>query len=103
MIFSFLKKQKETKKKIELLKIMVQSLNIPEEQKELYIESFSILDKDGIEKLYKETTLFIESYEIHELEEINEKNFSSIAGMRKKEAIEKAKEMNAFSFLLHNV
>jgi hypothetical protein len=43
MIFNFLKKQKEITKKKELIKIMVVSLCIPDEQKELYIESLDIV------------------------------------------------------------
>jgi hypothetical protein len=40
---------------------------------------------------------------VKELEEIKKQNFSSISGLRKKEAEEKKKEMNSFSFLLHNL
>ncbi|MGB2110744.1 MAG: hypothetical protein ACPHY8_02210 [Patescibacteria group bacterium] len=45
MIFDFLKKQNEIAKKKELITIMIQSINISEEQKELYLESLDVLDK----------------------------------------------------------
>jgi hypothetical protein len=45
MIFEYLKKQKEINKKKQIIKIMIVSLNIPEKQKELYLESISILNK----------------------------------------------------------
>jgi hypothetical protein len=46
MIFDFLKKQKEIKNKIKIIKVMIISLNIPDTQKELYIEAISILSED---------------------------------------------------------
>jgi len=46
MIFDFLKKQKEIDKKKKIIEIMIISLNIPEEQKELYKEALSILTND---------------------------------------------------------
>jgi hypothetical protein len=46
MIFDFLKKQKGSKRKIELIKIMVTSVNIPEKNKLLYIEALDVLDNN---------------------------------------------------------
>jgi len=43
MIFDFLKKQKEHKNKIKIIKVMIVSLNIPEKQKELYLEAIEVL------------------------------------------------------------
>ena len=103
MIFAFLKKQKEISKKKELIVIMIRSINISEEQKELYLESLDVLDDQWIHKLYTEVSHFIENIEVKELEEIKKENFSSMAWMRKKEAEEQKKEMNSFSFLLHNL
>jgi len=37
MIFDFLKKQKEIIEKKKIIEIMIISLNIPDEQKELYL------------------------------------------------------------------
>jgi len=39
MIFDFLKKQKEITEKKKIIKIMIISLNIPDEQKELYLDA----------------------------------------------------------------
>jgi hypothetical protein len=46
MIFDFLKKQKNINKKRNIIKIMIVSLNIPQEQKYLYTEAISILNFD---------------------------------------------------------
>jgi hypothetical protein len=82
---------------------MITSLQIPESAKQLYLEALDILDMDWLELLYIDLTKFIERFENKELEEISKDNFWSIAGMRKKEAQEKQKEINSFSFLLHNL
>jgi hypothetical protein len=79
MIFEYLKKQKEISKKRELIKVMIVSLNIPDKQKELYLESISILKVDGLEKLYITLTNFTKELEEEELEKINKQNFSEIA------------------------
>jgi len=103
MIFEFLKKQKETKKKISLIKIMIKSVNIPDTQKELYIDSLDILSIDRLNNLYNDLINLTKINEFKNLEDINKQNFSTINWLRKKEAVEKQKEINAFSFLLHNL
>lgn len=103
MIFEYLKKQKEIKEKINLIKIMINSIKIPEKQKILYIESLDILSLSKLEDLYNDIIWFTKNIEIKQLDNITKENFSSIAWMRKKEAIEKQEEMNAFTFLLHNI
>ena len=103
MIFDFLKKQKDINKKRELIVIMINALHIPNEQKTLYLGSLEILDIEWIKKLYIDLQNFIENFELKELEQIKKENFSSVAWMRKKEAEEKKKELNSFSFLLHNL
>jgi hypothetical protein len=45
MIFDFLKKQTEISKKKELIVIMIRSINIPEQQKDLYLESLDVLNE----------------------------------------------------------
>ncbi|MBT3853848.1 hypothetical protein HOF65_08070 [bacterium] len=79
MIFEYLKKQKEISKKRELIKVMIVSLNIPDKQKELYLESITILKVDGLEKLYITLTNFTKELEEEELEKINKQNFSEVA------------------------
>lgn len=103
MIFDFLKKQREISKKRKIIEVMIISINIPEAQKELYLEAISILDENGLEKLYTSLTQFTKELEVQELEKINKQNFSQVAGMRKKEAKEKQKEMNSFTFLINNL
>ncbi|MDD3646340.1 MAG: hypothetical protein PHH06_02935 [Candidatus Gracilibacteria bacterium] len=103
MIFDFLKKQKEFKQKKKLTQIMIMSLQISESQKSLYIQALEILDKQGVDNLYLELTRFVENYELKELKEISKNNYSTVAGMRKKEALEKQKDLNSFSFLINNL
>ena len=103
MIFEFLKKQKENKEKINLIKIMIKSIKIPDIQKELYIEALDILNLIKLNELYDDIIKFTQNHEIKKLEKINQENFSSISWLRKKEAIEKQEEINAFSFLLNNI
>jgi len=103
MIFDFLKKQKELSKKKKIIEIMILSLNIPDKQKELYLEAISILEKEGLEKLYIDLSKFARELEEEELNNIWNNNFSQVAWMRKKEAKEKQKELNSFSFLISNL
>ncbi|MFK7780265.1 MAG: hypothetical protein QM490_03870 [Candidatus Gracilibacteria bacterium] len=103
MIFDFLKKQKEVKDKIKIIKVMIISLNIPDKQKELYLEAISILTSDGLEKLYITLIKFTKQLELEELDDISKQNFSQVAGMRKKEIKDKQKEINSFSFLINNL
>jgi hypothetical protein len=82
---------------------MIVSLNISPDQKQLYIQALWILSQEESEILFKNLTKFIEKIELKEIDEIKKESFISVAGMRKKEAEEKAQEMNSFSFLLHNL
>lgn len=103
MLFRFLQKQTDKKKQKKLIETMIISLNISQEQKDLYLDALVVLWQKEAQELYKNLTLFVEKIEMKELEQINKENFSSISWMRKKEAEEKMEEMNSFSFLLHNL
>lgn len=103
MIFDFLKKQKEIKNKIKIIKVMIISLNIPDIQKDLYLEAISILSEEGLENLYNTLSTFTKQLELEELDDISKNNFVHVAWMRKKEAKEKQKEINSFSFLINNL
>jgi len=103
MIFDFLKKQKDFEKKKKLTQIMIMSLDIPEVQKSIYLQSLEMIDKKYINNIYSDLIKFVEKYEIKELEDISKSNFVNIAWMQKKEALNKKKEINAFNFLLNNI
>lgn len=103
MITNFLKRYSQSNKKREIVLTLIKNLNINEKQKELYLSSVDVLDETWLEKLYQTLTLFSESYELKEIEDIKKENFSSIAWMRKKEVLEKQKELNSFWFLLNNL
>lgn len=103
MFFEFLKKQKKAKEKLKLTQIAIINLQIPEKQKALYLQALEILDEEGIGKIYDTLINFVETTEIKELDEIQRNNFSVVTWMRKKEAEEKRKEINSFSFLISNI
>ena len=103
MIFDFLKKQTDLQKKIKLTKVMLLNLQIPEEQKSLYIQALDILDEEWIDRIYISLSSFVEDIEIRELWDISKENFSVINWMKKKEAEERKKEINSFSFLINNL
>ncbi len=103
MLFTFLKKQKNNKHQRKLIETMIVSLNISQGQKDLYLSALDVLSVEESETLYNNLVKFVEKIEMKEIAEIKKESFSSIAGMRKKEAEEKLEEMNGFSFLLHNL
>lgn len=103
MILNIFKKYSEKNKKIELIKTIIENLNINEKQKNLYLETLDFLDDVWLEKLYKSLENFIWQIEQKEFESISKDNFWNIAWLRKKEAIEKQKELNSFWFLLNNL
>lgn len=103
MILKILKKYSETNKKRKIVSTIIKNLNINEKQKELYLNSLDVIDEVWLEKLYVSLTAFVEEVEMKELSDIKKQNFTSIAGMRKKEAVEKQKEINSFWFLLNNL
>jgi hypothetical protein len=102
MLFNYLKKQKEKKIKIHVIHTMILSLQIPEEQKALYAQAIEIIWDEWMDELYNNLTQFIEKIEIKEIDDIKKTNFIEISWMRKQEAEEKKKELNAFSFLISN-
>ncbi len=103
MILSIFKKYSETNKKKKLIITIIKNLKITEKQKALYLDSLDLLDEIWLEKLYKSLMLFVEEVENRDFESIKANNFSQISWMRKKEAIEKQKEVNTFNFLLNNL
>jgi hypothetical protein len=78
MIFDFLKKQKKQDSKRKLTKVMILNLNIPEEQKSLYIQAIDILNEEEIAELYENWSNYIKNLEIKEIEEIKKQSFSTI-------------------------
>ncbi|MBT3727027.1 hypothetical protein HOG21_05065 [bacterium] len=103
MLFKYLKKQKEINKKIKNIKIMVISLNIPDSQKELYLESISILEEKDLENLYNTLVNFTKQLEIEENKNSKNKNMKNHTNFKKDEIKEKQKELNSFSFLINNL
>ena len=103
MLFDFLKKQKQLKQKLKLTQIAIINLQIPEEQKALYLQALEVLDETWVERIYTTLLHFVEKIEIKELDKIKEENFAIVAWMKKKEAKEKLEEVNSFSFLFNNI
>lgn len=103
MLFTFLEKHKSKAWKKKLVETMILSLRIPQDQKDLYISALNVLNEKELNNLYLNLISFVKDIELKEIEDIHKQNFSDIAGMQRKEAEEKKKEMNSFSFLLHNL
>jgi len=103
MIFEFLEKQNTFKEKLKVTKIMINSLHISEKQKALYIDAIDILDEQWIDKLYNNLSNFIKKSELKDFNDISKNNYSSISWLRKKQADEKTKDINSFSFLISNL
>ncbi len=103
MLINFLRKQSDLSKKKKVLLTMIKNIKISEDQKELYIKTLDILDEKWLDNLYRSVSAFVEEVEMTDIKNIAKNNFSSISGMRKKEAIEKQKDINSFSFLLSNI
>lgn len=103
MISKILKKyNKATQKKI-MLKTIISALKISEEQKQLYLDSLEVIKEEALDTLYDNTIAFSNNIELKEIEDIRKQNFTNIQWMTKKEAEEKKQDINAFSFLLHNL
>lgn len=103
MLINFLRKQSDLTKKKKVLLTMIKNIKISEDQKELYIKTLDILDEKWLDNLYKSVSAFVEEVEMIDIKNIAKNNFSSISWIRKKEAIEKQKDINSFSFLLSNI
>ena len=103
MVSKILKKyQKASQKKI-MLKTIISALKISEEQKQLYLDALEVIENNALDKLYEDITSFANNVEVKEIEDIRKQNFTNIQWMTRKEAEEKKQDINAFSFLLHNL
>lgn len=103
MILNIFKKYSETSKKKKIVITIIENLHINEKQKTLYLDSLDFLDDVGLDKLYKSLQSFLWEIENKQMEDISKESFTKIAGMRKKEVLEKQKEINSFWFLLNNL
>ena len=103
MIFDFLKKQKKPDSMKKLTQVMIMNLNISEEQKSLYLQAIDILNEKEIAELYKNWSNYIKNLELKEIDDIRKSSFTEINWLRKKEALEKKKDINTFNFLFNNI
>mgnify|MGYP003596783487 CR=1 FL=1 len=103
MILNIFKKYNEKSSKKKIIITIIEKLNINETQKQLYLDSVDFLDDIWLEKMYNVLQEYVVSIENKEYENISKQNFSNVAWLRKKEALEKQKEINSFWFLLNNI
>lgn len=103
MILNIFKKYSEKSSKKKIIITIIEKLNINETQKQLYLDSVDFLDDIWLEKMYNVLQEYVVSIENKEYENISKQNFSNVAWLRKKEALEKQKEINSFWFLLNNI
>ena len=103
MVSKILKKYNKVSQKKTMLKTIISALKISEQQKQLYLDALEVIKNDKLDSLYDDITWFSENIELKEIEDIKKQNFTQIRWMTKKEAEEKKQDINAFSFLLHNL
>lgn len=103
MLFDFLKKQDKRDKKIILLSSLIKGLQIPENQKEMYLWALEVLEESELDNFYKQITAFVHDVEIKKISDIHKSNFSSISWLKKKEAEEQKEELNSLNLLLDNI
>ena len=103
MLSSFLAKQKKYSHKKKLIETMIVSLHVEESIKELYLQAIEKMSQEELDELYRKLTKFVEKIELKEISDIRSQSFTNIAGMKKKEAEEKTRDINALSFLFHNI
>lgn len=103
MVSKILQKYRKASQKKTMLKTIISALKISEEQKHLYLDALEVIENDALDKLYEDITAFAQNIELKEIEDIRKQNFTKIEWMTKKEAEEKKQDINAFSFLLHNL
>jgi hypothetical protein len=103
MLSNFLSKQKKYSHKKKLIETMIISLHVEDSVKELYLQAIGNMSQEELDELYKKLTKFVEKIELKEISEIKNQSFTKIAGMKKKEAEEKTRDINALSFLFHNI
>jgi len=103
MIINIFKKYSEKSKKKKIVKTIIENLNINDKQKSLYLDALENIDEIWLEKLYISLQEFIWNIEQKEIEDIRKNNFTKIEGLRKKEVLEKQKDINSFWFLLNNL
>lgn len=103
MILNIFKKYTDRSKRIKIVKTIIENLNINERQKNLYLDSLEFLDEDWLDKLYKSLEKFMGEVEKEQSSNNKNDNLVKMEWLRKKEAIEKQKEINSFWFLLNNL
>lgn len=103
MILSIFKKYNDLQKRKKIIITIINNLKINENQKNLYLDSLNFLDEQWLNNLYKSLEKFMDEIEKKQIEDIKKENFTKIAWMRKKEALEKQKDINSFSFLINNL
>ena len=103
MIFQFWKKQTEFNIKKRLIKKLINEIDIPINDKNLFLWAIEIVPENNIEKLYNDLIHFIKDMELKDINEIEKNNFVSIDWMTIKEANTKKRKINSFNFLLNNI
>ena len=103
MIFSFWKKQTQTRIQKNLLRNLIKKIEIPESDKLMFLEAVDICDNKKIELLYQNVLEFIKDLEIKEVDKISQTSFVKIDSLSSKEAEKKKRELNSYNFLLTNI
>ncbi len=97
------KKYKEREYRILLMKDVIKNLDIDEKQKQMYIDSFDILDDESLTRFYNKLTSVIEIIEEDIDNKKNIDNKQKIFEIKKIEIAEKETEINTYNFILDNI
>ncbi len=103
MIFSFWKKQTQIRVQKNLLRNLIKKIEIPETDKQMFLEAIDICDDQKMNTLYESVSHFIQDLEIKKVENISKTSFVKIESLSKKDAEQKKKELNSYNFLLTNI
>jgi len=101
-IGTILKKFKEKKQRLSIVRESILTLQIDEKQKQLYLDSLELLDDNQLDNLYIQFTALINILEDNKIKQDYRNSHSSNISTNKIENTEKQKELNSLHLLLEN-
>ncbi len=101
-IGSILKKFKEKKQRLSIVRESILTLQIDEKQKQLYLDSLELLNDEQLDNLYIQFTALISILEDNKIKQDYKDSHSTTISTHKTENIEKQKELNSLHLLLEN-
>jgi len=97
------KKYKEREYRLLLVKELIEWLEVDSKQKNLYIESLSVLNDEWLDRFYKKLTSVIEIIEENENLNSFSKQKQEVYNLNKEEILERKQELNSYNMILDNI